>query len=385
MRCVQITGPDDRMDCRHLFHDPINPLPRKCLKCGFPDLDRIPQPYFLVKSRTMSPNELALGENGNFFVRQRLRRLFEVVAPGQCTYFPTCYKGTSQETPWLLTVPNHQVVTARVKPSIRRCDACGEPRSAHPGTQFSEYLFGKPCRGQPLAEGWTSESEYEVLKSSTWGSSEKGWDRWIFRDCFMSVRLLHLLKTIKAKGFSETTLGKPTAPDEDESAWIKDKLWAFQANGIPLHSEGTFADEDARWFRDYIKRHSGNVADVEAIGKRLKFKLPKSYIDFVTKVGAMSFQNVDEQEGFTAHILTPDELDDEGYRAGALESDDEETNAVDGVMFAKTEHGDCFCFDVQKGKKDFPVFLYKHEGNYFEPYAENFAACIKRFAGGSDR
>ena len=48
-----------------------------------------------------------------------------------------------------------------------------------------------------------------------------------------------------------------------------------------------------------------------------------------------------------------------------------------------TGHGDCFCLDVQKGKKEYPVFLYKHEMNFFEPYAENFAACIKRFAGGA--
>ncbi|MGH9932294.1 MAG: hypothetical protein ACREA9_24090, partial [Pyrinomonadaceae bacterium] len=57
---------------------------------------------------------------------------------------------------------------------------------------------------------------------------------------------------------------------------------------------------------------------------------------------------IDEQEGFTACILAPEELDAENYRAGALDTDDEEANAVDGVMFAETEHGDCFCFDVQK-------------------------------------
>lgn len=110
MRCVQITGSDDRMDCRDMFYDPINPLPSKCAKCGFPDLDHVPQPYFLVKSRTMSPNELAPAENGNFFIRERVRCVLDMVAPGQCTYLPTCYKGTTDKTPWLLAVPNHQVV-----------------------------------------------------------------------------------------------------------------------------------------------------------------------------------------------------------------------------------------------------------------------------------
>ncbi len=41
----------------------------------------------------------------------------------------------------------------------------------------------------------------------------------------------------------------------------------------------------------------------------------------------------------------------------------------------------CQCGDMQKGKKEFAVFLFKHEYNYFEPYTENFAACIKRLAG----
>src|SRR5262249_28260126 len=156
-------------------------LPPKCAQCGFPDLDHTPQPYFLIKSRAMTPNELAPAENGNFFVRERVRRVLDILAPQQCTYFPTCYKGSSDQTPWLLAVPNYQVVTARINPSIPRCEACGVPRSAHPGTQWSEVLFGRPPRDQPRAEGWTAQSEYEILRSSTWGSSERGWDQWISR------------------------------------------------------------------------------------------------------------------------------------------------------------------------------------------------------------
>ena len=57
------------------------------------------------------------------------------------------------------------------------------------------------------------------------------------------------------------------------------------------------------------------------------------------------------------------------------EFEDEESRAVNGLTFATTGHGDCFCFDVQKGKKEYPVFLYKHEMNFFEPYAENFATA----------
>lgn len=384
MRCVKISTSDDRMDCREMFYDPINPLPRKCPKCGFPDLDHVPQPYFLIKSRTMSPNELAGANNGNFLVRERVRQVLDLLAPGQCTFFPTCYKGTSEKTPWLLVFPNHQVVTAKVNPSIPRCAACGEPRSAHPGTQWSEMLFGRPPRDQACGEGWTADSDYEVLKSSTWGSSERGWDQWISRNLYLSVRLLHLLKKIKAKGFDEATCQKPVAPDKEEVGWIKEKLQLLEASGIPFYPAGTVSDDDAKWFRQFLQsqaRHKEMEWDIKAVEKRVKAKLPKSYVDFVNTVGPMSFENIDEQEGFTVSILSPTELGVDGY---ADDFEDEESREVNGLTFATTGHGDCFCFDVQKSKKEYAVFLFKHEYNLLEPYADNFAACIKRFAGGND-
>lgn len=379
MRCVEICTSNDQMDLRNMNSDPINSCPQKCLKCGFPDLDHVPQPYFLVKSRTMSPNELDLAENGNFFIRERVRRVFDLLVPELCTYFPTCYKGTSQQTPWLLAVPMHQVVTSMVSRAIPRCEACGEPRSAHPGTQWTGTLL----RTYPRNDGWSCELDQEIVKSATWGSSERGWDKRIFRQLFMSVRLHNLLKKIKAKGLDEQTCQKTTTPDKDESAWIKEKLQILEAAGIAFHADGTLSDEDAKWLREYIKTQSHAVTgdwDIKAVERQVKAKLPKSYIDFVRAVGPMSFENVDEQEGFTASILTPDKLETE---EGCAEFEDEESKAVNALTFAITGNGDCFCFDIQKGKKEFAIVLYKHEGNFFEPYADNFAACIKRFASGS--
>lgn len=162
------------------------------------------------------------------------------------------------------------------------------------------------------------------------------------------------------------------------------KLLVLEASGIPLHADGTLSDEDAKWFREYLKTHACEVEpawDIKAVERRLKTKLPKSYLDFVSHVGPVSFENVDELEGFTASILAPEELGIEGC---SDEFEDEESRAVNGLTFATTGHGDCFCFDVQKNKKEFAVFLFKHEYNLFEPYAENFAACIKRFASWSD-
>jgi hypothetical protein len=237
MRCFHITGSDDRMDCRDMYYDPLNPLPPKCEKCGFPDLDHVPQPYYLVKSRTMSPNEIALAENGNFLVRSRIRRIFELFASGQCDFFPTCFKGTALETPWSLVVPANQVITARVDPAIPRCETCGQPRSAHPGSQYVEWL-------------WNFDSESEVLKSSTWGSCTSGWKTWISRHLFMSVRLFHLFKKVKANGLDEATCGKRTKPNTEESDWIKQKLELLKEHGIPFHPAGTLSEEDSKWLRD---------------------------------------------------------------------------------------------------------------------------------------
>lgn len=273
------------------------------------------------------------------------------------------------------------MVTAKVNPSIPRCPACNEPRAAHPGTQWSEWLFNP------------QDSEHDVLKSSTWGSSEKHWNRWIFRPLYISNRLLDLLKKIKAVGFNPTGVnriggGAPTfvprsSLNQEEAAWIQASLSILKEHGIAMYPAGTVSDEDSRWFREYLKSHATAVTacDFKAVEKRAKVKLPKSYVDFITKVGPSTFEDVDQQEGFTARVLSPENLDFAAYRKGALEMEDEESRTVDGVMFATTDHGDCFCFDVQKGKKEYPVFHFKHEYDHFEPYAENFAACIRRFAG----
>ena len=374
MRCISLTGSDNRMDCRDMFYDPVNSLPSRCDACGFPDLDHVPRPYYLIKSRTMSPNEMAPAENGNFFVRERVRGVLELIAPGQCEFYPTCFKGTTNETPWSLAVPVNQVVTGKVNPAIPRCKACGEPRSAHPGTQIVERV-------------WDDNSEYDVLKAATWGSSEAGWDKWIDRGLFMSVRLFRLLKQIKARGLDEVTCAEQTKANKEELAWIDERLALLSDHGIPLHAPGTVSAADAAWLRKYLKDHAAeepSSPDWKAIQKQLGFKLPKSYKDFIAKVGPRSFDDVDEQEGFTVHVLPPEKFDRESYRAGALESEDEETNAVDGVMFAETDHGDCFCFDVRKDRKEFEVLIYMHEYEYFEPYAPDFAACIRRFAEGED-
>ena len=232
MRHVQVMGSDDRMDCGGVYENPINALPRKCDTCGFPDLKHVPQPYFLMRGRTTTPNEMASAENGNILVRDRVLRVIELLAPRQCAFYPTSYKDTTQQTPWFLMVPLNQVVGGIVDANIPRCSACSEPRSAHPGSQWTERVF-KPAVNMPVdLEYIHSDSEFEIVKSSTWGSCTSGWEKWISRDAFMSVRMLYLLNKIKAKGINQITCQKLVSPNRDESAWIKEKLAVLQSNGI---------------------------------------------------------------------------------------------------------------------------------------------------------
>ena len=114
--------------------------------------------------------------------------------------------------------------------------------------------------------------------------------------------------------------------------------------------------------------------------KKNKLTLPQDYKDFISTVGLKSFADVCDMEGSTTSILPSQELDFKGYRRGKvpyLEGDDAE---VDGVMFAANDSGDCFVFDVSAKGSDYPVYWYRHEENTMEPFAPNFAECIKRFA-----
>jgi hypothetical protein len=61
---------------------------------------------------------------------------------------------------------------------------------------------------------------------------------------------------------------------------------------------------------------------------------------------------------------------------------DEASLAIDGVMFASTDHGDAFVFDVSQkdAAGNYAVYWYDHEENAMEPFAPTFAAAVKRFA-----
>ena len=83
--------------------------------------------------------------------------------------------------------------------------------------------------------------------------------------------------------------------------------------------------------------------------------------------------------GFSAQVLAPTELDFKDYRRNKMPELIGEKSDIDGVMFAATDHGDAFIFDVSQ-KGEFPIYWHDHENNTLEPFAPNFASCIRRFA-----
>ena len=89
---------------------------------------------------------------------------------------------------------------------------------------------------------------------------------------------------------------------------------------------------------------------------------------------------MDGEEGLVVRILLPRKLDFDKFQQLPTEKGDE--GRIEGVVFATTDHGDVFCFDVGKKNCDYPVYKYDHEIDDFEPYAASFADCIRRFAGG---
>ena len=372
VQCVHMVGPDNRMD-QNNYNEPLNPLPVKCSFCKMPDLDFVAQPY-LVSRGIASPADMAPAEAGNFLVRESARRVLETVAPGQCQFYPTANKKTGEATPWFLAVPQRMEATANPPANVKRCPQCNEPWSFH---QFSESIDYHALQS-PLAK-------HEVFKARNWGSAKKEFTSWqaprpeIFgRDLYFSLRLETLFKKLRMRGLVRDYACKET-PSPEDLAWVTEMEHAVKEGGRPKAPKSADATE---WFKDYLKNNAKKnpvVHDFDAVEKRQKLKLPESYRKFIAQVGTKTFKDVDGEEGFAVHILPPKKLDFEEFRKLPAEKGDEDR--IEGVVFATTDHGDLFCFDVGRKNRDYPVFKYDHEIDTFEPYAANFAEAIKRFAG----
>jgi hypothetical protein len=385
---------------------PLNPLPEKCSKCGMPDLDFLPQRY-LLNAGTSSPSEMWLAEMGNFLVRERTRKVLELVAPAQCTFWPTCRQKGGAMTEWHLAVPTHLARTADAKASVPRCPSCGEAMTCHPGSQ-----------GECAAE-WTGQSDWDILKSVNWASSESlgnkrdvrawvgtvtpapkfpfanvafleasqdhKWQRQLYgRDLYFSARLAFLLmKNLKLRSLDPLQLEYGTLSTED-NAWVRQQMTLLRAAGLTEAAGGKSSDA-AAWFDGYLAKQKPRKAfDVAAVEKGLGVELPQSYKAFCTLAGERRFTNIDGAEGFVTIIRPPTKHNVAGAAgdaAVARKGGDEDAPRA-AYPFAETEHGDEFVFDIGRAQADAPVYLFLHETMTYEEYAPNFASCIRRWVEG---
>lgn len=154
-----------------------------------------------------------LADLGNLFISDRLKQIFEILFPNQCTYQKTFIQETTISTKWWLAIPKNLVVNGEVKSKVKRCTACNEPLYAHPGSQ---YKF------------WNEdiEAEFDLIKSKNWHSIDnKDWKRsWISRDILISVRLISLLNKIGAKGIYQLAYSKYKKLTKEEKKWVENSI-----------------------------------------------------------------------------------------------------------------------------------------------------------------
>jgi hypothetical protein len=410
--CVMMVGPDMTMDLiGDTLTNPANPLPLKCAHCTFPDLDFVAQPYFLAKGFA-SPTETSSAEVGNFLVRDRVKTILEMAVPNACKFYKAEDRKGKVKLEWWLAVPTTLIATPMPK-AYKRCSKCGEAKSMDEGMKQSwDAMLGFDSKGVDVfkSRGWHTfdcvEDSYDNFKKGYPGEEFpwKNWrvkppthpERWtrlmIARDLYFSVRLEQLLKRANVRGQLIRSVqfenAKLSAQDEE---WIREKLGLLAKLGLVERDptiKGWSSEKDARalkaWFKDYLKTNTkGKVKEFDfgAIKKRERIELPKAYRAFIRSVGTKSFRDVMEMVGFKATVLAPSDLDFKNYRRGKVEFLDEDDAEIDGVMFATTDHGDAFVFDVSSKADggDFPVYRHDHENNVMEPFAPNFASCVKRF------
>jgi hypothetical protein len=418
---VEMTGPDARMDQFGNSDAPANPLPVKCPHCTMPDIDFAAKPYLLAKGFA-APAEHAPAEVGNFLVRERARKILELVVPGQVTFHPTAEKNSKKPTPWFLAVSKGMVNLPGYKDTDekrQRCRRCGEPKLGYRSDDsyasvkkrsFTDDIFKAQQWYAQLTEEdsiatanmWRKKyGEKEMIEFSDYGLTppehpQRWTRRQLDRDLFFSVRLEQLFKKAKLKGQLVRYVGFDDVEMSDaDRAWVEEKIALLAKHGL-VDGDGAGAmttkkkqttSSASKWFAQYLKKNAAKKKpakiDFPAIEKKRKLTLPQDYKDFISTVGPKSFEDVMQQEGFAANVLAPGKLDFRSYRRGKMKDllFDEDSLAIDGVMFADTDHGDAFVFDISQkdAAGNYPIYWYDHESNAMEPFAPTFAGAIKRF------
>lgn len=216
LRLVSVTCSDKRMDIidtNYMLDTPVNTYKVKCDACKFPDIDDTPNPYYLAKNRIFTGIEIIEADLGNLLISDRVKRIFEILIPDNCTYHRTFVQNTNTGTGWWLAIPTTRILSGEVKESVKKCEQCNEPLYAHPGSQYKFWIHD-----------W--ELHCDVAKSTNWFSADdKDWKKsWIGRNIYLSVRLLSLLNKVSAKGIYKVINSKHKGITKTEKDWVEDSL-----------------------------------------------------------------------------------------------------------------------------------------------------------------
>lgn len=203
------------------------------------------------------------------------------------------------------------------------------------------------------------------------------------RELYFSIRLQTLFKKVGIKGLNVYYV-YTEMPNPDELAWVDQMQQLLVQQGLAKKPPVKRSSGVEKWFSSFLKKNKSEgraEADFAGLEQAHGVQLPPSYKEFISTVGEMTFQDMDDSEGFTVHILSPEKMNFQRFRKGNTEFEDEESREIDGIIFASTDHFDCFCFDLSNGP-EYPVYLFNDELGCFEAYTTGFKECIKRFAGG---
>lgn len=398
-RHIRVFGSRGEMDTSGNFDVPVNALPEKCSLCTFLDIDSVPQPYLLRRGVT-APGDFAVAQLGNFFVREKARKVIEVAAPGSCKFYATVHYKTGDVTDWFLAVPRTQVETAKLADGTVRCKACHEPKIS---CRFDELQYEPPAADIFKSKQWIGSQTAEnakwywmhILKVKKPPKARKNqWTRIdMDRELWFSVRLSLLFKELRIKGFPYRSL-EQRRPRDAESVWIAAQMEKLTSGrgGAKTEERGTtkatgaHSPSAAKWLTRFIAANTStrplsNISSLRAWTKKHDILLPKDYQRYATKVGRKKFRDLMGLEGLDVRIVGPNQFDVESLRRDPPDDPADEAEP-DGLMFAIAINGDCLCFDLRSPATDYPVFCYDHEAKTFTPFAGNFAAAVHRLASG---
>ncbi len=340
IRLSRIVSSDTRMDIidkLYLLDTPINTYTSTCPACSFPDINTVPKPYYILRRRIGIPQEIQVADLGNILVSKRVKRIIEILFPGQCIFHKTYTFEEKLLTKWWLAEVVHSEVSAEISEGVKKCSHCNEPYSSH-GTQ-QKYM------------NYDIVSEYDIVKSKSWFScSEKDWkETWISRDLFLSVRLINLLKKVKAVGIYQDADSNFKKLLKEEKDWIEEALQKIAAVDEKLLSPNDYArisENDIQKMKEVLLPHIGITDNYQTNSSYQGFSLTEPLQLLAGITGEICF---DEKAGATLYTQNDWEL---GKRI-------KKTASVVLVTFARDQYGNTWQFDI---KNPFhPVYYWDHE------------------------